>query len=417
MKRTLTLSLAGLATAACADQPIEGVRGIQIAVAPLSLPGIGEACYDIQVNNGTDIVWSLGDPDYTKLGANQADNNGPGDTLVSANEDDTTVCSGQFGNTTGGDITYIGPCDASEDSDNNPGNGNQNEVLIWIDGLYNEAGTADIGQWRDPCGTAGCALQVDCDPNADTLAEFNFAIMRDANQGFFDIAVNFEDVFCSAKFDTCYETTPERRINLIHGSDSVRDWTGVFGFACTAGADSATADIVTHLLMSQVSVTCGTDTFVINPRLAEGKQDVTVAGKTLNYAIYRGQEDLDCPTNDCNSLYWNLALSLDDLIAGYPAGSCTLTLEATADDATSATTGVAFANGLPQGNGVSYPYVAVSANLTNNGVGVCQKNGLNTNAVVQTVYKGNLGGLTTPVVMCSSFDGTTATATGGAGCL
>jgi hypothetical protein len=411
--RLLPLFVAGLALGACADGA-QKPDGLRISVGALSLPGIGGACYDLQVSNGTDVVWSLGDPTLTALGADQTLDNGPDDDL-DVDVDTETVCSGQFGNATGGDITYIGPCDASTDSDGNLGNGVQNLVTLWVDGLYNAGSTADIGAWRDPCGATGCQLQVACNENADSQVVFNLAIMRSANQGFFDIAVNFEDIFCSAKFDTCYSTSPERKIELLHGADSGRDWTGVFGFACTAGADSETRNIASSLLFSRVLVTCGATVYELDPRALEGNAE-TADATPLHYGVYRGTEQLDCGDGSCNKLYWNLALSIDDLIANHPTASCTLSLEATADDVTPNNTGVAFANGLPTGNGVSYPYIKVEAPLTNVGQGLCQVNALDQGSVVATAYRGNLGGYTAPVVMCSSSDGTAVAATGGNSC-
>jgi hypothetical protein len=423
MSGPLVGCIAGAALGACAEGGAEPeVRGIEITVAPLSLPGIGGACYDIEVSNGTSVVWSLGDPAFTKLGANQALNNGPLDVLVAANEDDTTVCSGQFGNGAGGAITYVGPCDSTVDSDGVPGNGVQNTVTLWVDGLYATGLATDVGEWRDPCGTSGCSIEVDCDANADSLAEFNFSVMRSANQGFFDIAVNFEDIFCSAKFDTCYDDGPDEGsaldpIRLLHGADSVRDWTGVVGFTCTAGADTQALNTVTHLLYSKIQITCGTDTFTLNPNIAEGQSTATAGGKTLHYAVYRGvNQQQVSPGLSANLLYWNLAFSLDDLTTGFPTTSCTLDLTATADDATPSDGHIDFVAGVPIGSGVTYPYIVVEADLTTTGGAACQQNELDGGIVVKTVYAGNTGEVLAPTVMCSQFNGTAATGTGGAGC-
>ncbi len=418
MSGPLVGCIAGVALGACAEGSGEAeVRGIEINVAPLSLPGIGGACYDIEVSNGTDVVWSLGDPAFTKLGADQTLNNGPLDALVEANEDDTTVCSGQFGNGAGGAITYVGPCDAAVDSDGDLGNGVQNTVTLWVDGLYATGLATDAGEWRDPCGTSGCSIEVDCDANTDSLAEFNFSVMRSANQGFFDIAVNFEDVFCSAKFDTCYEGDPDDQIRLLHGADSVRDWTGVVGFTCTAGADTADLGTVTHLLYSKIAITCGADVFTLDPNIPEGQTTASAGGQTLHYAIYRGVNQQEVSAGlSANLLYWNLAFSLDDLTTGFPAASCTLDLTATADDATPDDGHIDFVAGVPVGNGVTYPYIVVDADLTTAGVAACQQNELDGGNVVKTVYAGNTGEVSAPTVMCSQFNGTAATGTGGASC-
>ncbi|MFT7579749.1 MAG: hypothetical protein ACI9MR_001415 [Myxococcota bacterium] len=66
------------------DPTVSGGDGLQITVAPLTLPSIGGVCYDFRVTNGPDgtgdTVWSKGTPGL---------NGGTGDT--------DAVCSGQFG--------------------------------------------------------------------------------------------------------------------------------------------------------------------------------------------------------------------------------------------------------------------------------------------------------------------------------
>lgn len=398
-----------LAVSGCSSQSTRDPRGVKISVAPLALPGIGGACYDLQVSNGSDVVWSQGAPARTALGAAQALDNGPADTLDQGS-DDTTICSGEYGNGRGGDIVYIGSCDASTDSDGDTLNGVQNLVTIWIDGLYNDAGDADVGEWRDPCPAQGCQLQVDCRENQDSPAEFDFTIMRGARQGFFDIAVDFQDVFCSAKFDTCYlngdGAQDDEHIELLFGADTTRDWTGVFGFACTAGADTATDDVQTNLLYSAITVRCGENTFRIDPSVAEGNASVLgTLGERLHYGVYRGLEQLQCEGRDCNKVFWNLALSLDDLQRF--GGGCSLAFEATVNDANDG-----FTAGLPTGVGVAYPYVVVAADLTRDGAAFCQANPINSGADVRTEYRGNLGGQTPPVAMCHQYDGVAATSTG-----
>ncbi len=227
----------------------------------MTLPSIGKVCYDIEVTNGPDksgdTVWSKGTPGL---------NDGTPDT--------DAVCSTQYGNDGGGDITYIGTCDADGQDDPSDADGERtNSVTIWFDGIYDD-GLAYIDPtgpngWRNPCVDAegdeiGCTLNVLCEENADALVEFNFTVMREANQGFFDIAVNFGDIFCSAKFDcsteidgacsgpggtcttgeladglTTCDTNADCRaqadINLLHDAAGERAKTFVLGFACTAG--------------------------------------------------------------------------------------------------------------------------------------------------------------------------------------
>lgn len=209
--------------AACSEGPTG--PNVKVQVSPLELPGVGRVCYDLAVENGdTETVWSKGDPG-----------------LTSADGDDDTVCSDQYGNGAGGDVTYIGTCDASAPD---------HTVRLWVDTLESTGGAA-LTDWVDPCPDTGCALEVTCVENADTLVEFDITIMRRAQQGFFDVAVNFEDIFCSAKVDCTYDDAGEDPIELLF-RDGERAQTAVIGFACSAGANEST-----HLLVSTPTVTCG----------------------------------------------------------------------------------------------------------------------------------------------------------------
>ncbi|MFO0746902.1 MAG: hypothetical protein U1F43_14705 [Myxococcota bacterium] len=360
--------------------------GVNIKVAALTLPGISYACYDVLVQNAdSDTVWSAG-----TVGESQADG------------DDTTLCSNQYGNLDGGAITYIGTCDADgADTDGDGLSEQTNTVTLWVDGLYGEDGN-DLGQWRDPCPN-GCALEVKCEENTDALVEFNLTVMRDANQGFFDIAVNFQDIFCSAKLDTCYPGDPEKEIDLLFGDDSTRDWTAVYAFACTAGSDATD----TTLELGRIVVDCGEgNTFPIDPTgLAGNNESENEVGDVLHYGIYRGIEDLDCGAGpgSCHKRYWNLAFDLADLPDG-----CSLAFKATATDGNAG-----FTAGKPNADGVSWPYISVDVDLTGDGGAFCQQNPLNgQGSGVSTVYAGSLLGLPTPETMCYEFDGEDAIDTG-----
>jgi hypothetical protein len=204
---TRVLALAVLpAIGACADgssdSPARTGAAVEVAVAPLSLPGIDLACYDLLIENGqgTTLGAPGGGNDVVMLG----------NTAVAYPADAETVCSTTYGNGAGGAITYIATCDASSDSRSAIA-GTQNTVTLWVDGLYRQSGSTitPLTDWQNPC-KEGCKLDVDCTENADARVEFNLTIMREANQGFFDIAVNFEDIFCSAKLDSCYGTTMTR---------------------------------------------------------------------------------------------------------------------------------------------------------------------------------------------------------------
>jgi hypothetical protein len=250
-----------LVLGACSSEPRPNeAQGLALEVAPLSLPGLDFACYDVRVAAGSgetrQTVWQKGDPARTRLGHDQ-DLPPSADNPASLEADSDALCTSRYGNGEGGDLTYVGPCDSQ--SDTSAAAGIQNEVTIWIDGLYATDGetTSELGDWRDPCGADGCSLSFDCAPNRDTLVRFDFTVMRDANQGFFDVAVNFEDIFCSAKVDCSYDAAGQDPIRLLFGPDGQRGQTAVAALACTAGPG---ADTGTVLHMNGVRVQCGEET-------------------------------------------------------------------------------------------------------------------------------------------------------------
>jgi len=195
----------------CAEAPTTtgddfGYKGTGIAfgVSPLTLDALVDACYSFSVENASDAL-------VVGRGPNAAANFGAVTGTAAR-----TICASQFGNSGGGDISYVAPCDASI----SPFDERIHTVTLWVDALCTAAvtdkaaapellgGPADaicpeMQDYVNPCGLAGCALDVTCVENADTPVTFNFTIMGQADQGFFDLAVNFDDVFCSAKLDDC----------------------------------------------------------------------------------------------------------------------------------------------------------------------------------------------------------------------
>jgi len=111
----------------------------------------------VLVTTATDTVWSRGNPLLTYLAQDQGATPDPFGPITGA-PDTTTMCSDRYGNLGGGDISYVGPCDTSLKADTNDGiDGVQNRVTLWVDGLYNAAGDAEMGEWLDPC-PSGCFL-------------------------------------------------------------------------------------------------------------------------------------------------------------------------------------------------------------------------------------------------------------------
>ena len=249
MPRIALAAAAALCVGACDEARGPTGPGVEIEVAPLSYPGLNRVCYDLTVLNG--------DPD--------------GDDAPDVVWSEQGLCSDRYGNGAGGDISYVGPCDADVSG--------KNYVQLTVADVYVGATAVlldqiDVGpggshegeddDYRNPCPTgAPCTLDFACLENRDVSVVFNLTVMRDANQGFFDVAVNFDDIFCSAKFDTCYpgedpeNADDDEYILQLHDATGQRRQTAVLGFACTGGAlTTAEAASETHLYMNDIVISC-----------------------------------------------------------------------------------------------------------------------------------------------------------------
>jgi hypothetical protein len=347
--RSFLVAALALPALGCAESsgPTSTSR-LALQVAPLELPGVADACYAIAVHN---VAKTLVNP--AALVWSEAD-----------------ICASQYGNATGS-ITYVGTCDASP-------SGRINTVSLVVNGLCKTAGcdvanATDPGRiapdtYVNPCPTTRpCQVERPCNSNADTLVEFNLTIMRDASQGFFDIAVSFEDIFCSAKLDC----VPE----LLHRPGGGRDLTAVLAFACTSGAD-------TCLYVDPPTLTCtngaSNGSWTLDPTAGPG--NISENSPVLyGAAVYKGDEAY----TTFEKRYWNVALGLDEAALAN-AGDCTLTWNATASEG--------FWEDLTTPSESVYPMVTWSRQITTDGVLDCDAHGLNvvlpneTTASVATVY-------------------------------
>ena len=153
---------------------------LTVAIAPLDLPGVTDACYDL-------AAWNRATPDD------------PNAALVWSQ---TAICASQYG--AEGGVRFTGICDAEA-----PGEGHRNAVRVVLASL--RAGQGELVDGRDyvnPCPAPmptsndnGCVLVADCTANQDTRITFDLAVMRQSAVGFFDTVVRFDDVFCAAKLD------------------------------------------------------------------------------------------------------------------------------------------------------------------------------------------------------------------------
>ncbi|TNF37085.1 MAG: hypothetical protein EP329_04060, partial [Deltaproteobacteria bacterium] len=369
------------ALAACAGSTADD-RGagdgpsLSVAVAPLTLAGVGDVIYDLEVRNGaSEVVWQR------------------------------RLTSSSYGDSAGS-ASYVGTCDADPAVA-------QNTVNLWVVGVYaadvaaGDAGAFNAGStdgvgavtgtpldFQNPSTTQPLSQSVQCQADADVAVQFDIALLRPANQGFFDIAVSFNNIFCSAKYDCCHDTDANgcagdgsEDITLLFDAGGARARTHVFALACTAGT---AADVDTQLYLEPIALDCtapnsGVD-FVADLQIdpTGGPGNLCTAGDLsscapvtelngtdadtylFQVAAFRGSEALPSGASpDANKVYWNVALGVID-----PAiASCRLRTRATAHDL--ANTGDLVDDGFIAAGAV-YPYITWDVNL-----GACASEAVN----------------------------------------
>jgi len=343
MHRIAPLLFVVLATASCVrgDSPLG--PSVAVDVAALDLAGVGDVVWDVEVVNGAgppQVVWSK------------------------------RVSSSRYGDGAGS-ASVVGPCDADPAA-------SDNTVRVWVVGVYADA-VSDAGAFasgsslgvgtvagtplpfENPTASGPLTREVGCAANADAHVSFDVALMRPASQGFFDVAVNFNDVFCSAKLDCCDDPAGAtcaldgtEDIALLFDAGAQRASTMVLGFACTAGAGEGRE---TNLYLDPLALDCTSPsdaTFAadvtIDPSGTVGNQCVAGADGMsqctgvvaeadaavvdaddllFQVGVYRGAELLESGGEAAQKVYWNVALGVKR-----PAiGSCWLRTRGTADDA------------------------------------------------------------------------------------
>jgi hypothetical protein len=302
MTPTLTRALLSIVTGCAAlswscsgDAPRAPGPGIAFEVAPLELQGITDACYALRVRRGappgSEVVWEK-----------------------------TSLCASRYGDGEGS-LSYVGTCDASGDG--------ASTVELVLEDLYHGgpkgAGSTPIGSgsWQNPCpGPTGCVKAATCVDNADTPVVFDLVVARAAEQGFFDVAVNFEDIFCSAKVD-CNDPDTGKPLALLFNDAGVRDATLVFAMSCFSGSST------TVLHLSDVVLDCPSGTYAIDPTGGPGKLtlDATADQVLFGASVYEGVR----PDAGLGQSFWSVALGIDE--GALDANGCTLRLTASASDA------------------------------------------------------------------------------------
>jgi len=293
---------------------------VAIAVAPLSLAGVGDAEYRVTVLNGGDeTVWTR------------------------------DIRSRDYGDGAGS-VSYVGPCDADLSA---------NTVTVELLELYSDAaGTLPLatGTWRNP---GLLSKDVTCEEGRDVAVDFDIAIARAAQQGFFDVAVSFSDVFCSAKLDCGESLDPADDLELLSRADGSRGPTVVLGFACTGDPDTGGQ---THMYLDNLRIDCGaTQGWAVVEVGGVGAVPLSALPSSNDHgylfaaAVYRGAEGL------ANKGYWNVALGIDP--DSIPTETCTLHGAGTASPTA--------LDGRTTPSGATWPVITWAVDLTTAGARAC----------------------------------------------
>ena len=337
----LALTIASVSVGCAGEVPNTPTGRLAINVAPLNLSGITDADYTLTVTNGA---------------------NGGGEVVWTRD-----VTSQRYGDGAGS-LAYVGTCDAST---------GVNTVELELTALRDASGLVPAGTYMNPTPVI---REATCVANADVAVTFDITLARQADQGFFDVAVQFRDIFCSAKLDC--QTPGGGDLELLHNADGARDMTVVLGFACTGSLGGTT-----YLYMDDVVVDCTgqtSDVRVAPTGLGNATPTANPGDYLFGAAIYRGVEGL------AGKAYWNVSLGLN--AANFKTnGTCTLTTRATA----SAEPFPQEAGGFPLPSGTVYPVidwdVTLSDGLDPDGHRVCTTHQVNGNdGAVATNYLGYL---------------------------
>ena len=313
---TIASLTAATATVACSNDQaaVQSSSHFALNVAPLSLEAVAGASYGITVKS------ALPDPDNVVWSR-------------------AAITSAAYGDGAGA-ISYVGPCDAS------PG-ANPHRIEVVLESLSGTSGTIiDDSTYMNPAPAgAPVVVTADCAENQDVAVEINLTVMRSAQQGFFDVAVNFEDVFCSAKLDCRRGEDPIEL--LFDPADGTRKTTVVMGFACTSGAGEAT-----WLHLSDAQIDCdGVPPMYFDPSGTPGNNGPLGPGPSFfETGIYRGLEEL--PGYD--KCFWNAAFGIN---VGANAKNCRFRLTGTASSTSYQPTGATPPNTIS-------PYLAWDVQLT-----------------------------------------------------
>jgi len=326
----------GIALGACSnsngpEQP-DSAR-VAVNVSPLSLPGVTDVSYSLTLRDAAHAeVWTH------------------------------AVTSKAFGDGAGG-LAYVGPCDA--DPAKNP-----HTVELTIVGIEANGAALGAGDFVNPTASGPITREATCRANADAPVDFDITVMRSANQGFFDVAVTFDDIFCSAKLD-CEKPDHTDLELLFDPLTEQRDMTLVLGFACTTGAGTAT-----NMHLDDVVLTCDSGVSIIDVAGGPGNLNPAYPGPPPNTtdvvfqaAIYRDSEQRTSTSGGVfETSFWNVAIGINQAALA-SAGRCVLTTRGTATTA-------ALAGGeLPADD--AYPFITWDVPVVDDGARICSTHPVN----------------------------------------
>ncbi|MCB9734896.1 MAG: hypothetical protein H6745_20100 [Deltaproteobacteria bacterium] len=217
-------------------------------------------------------------------------------------------------------VRYVAPCDATS--------GFTNTITVAVSDIVVGGVSLPVSA-RPPAQTR---TDVSCTANQSSAQSFQFYALASSQQGFFDVVLGTELVYCSAKLDCSNDST------FFDGGDGV-----VLGFACSASAEAA-ADTVLH--MDDITISCDdgatVTSVVIDPtgpgNLAAGTAYTDPSGYLGLVTVFKGEQ-----TNASNidNVYWNVAIELKGPAL---AEDCTLTTNAGVSDGVSMPLGGAYIN-------------------------------------------------------------------------
>lgn len=277
-----TSSLVALVAAcgAASEPPVEAGPRLTISVAALGLgTGISDAVFAMTVRDPSgDPVWSVPELSAARYGGPEG-------------------------------FAYSGPCD--------PGVTYRIELVL-LRLLDRRGEQIPATTWHNPTSPdQPLVREAGCSAETGLPVSFALDLARDSSDGFFDVGVRFDDVFCSAKVD-CVDDRGDP-LKLLYRGPGVRGETALMSLACTTGSGP------TWLFLDQLELACGgAAPIVIDPDGAEGNHGARPP-TLFETAIYHGVQvvagDRVC--------YWNAALGVD---VGPGAASCVLRTRGTAAD-------------------------------------------------------------------------------------